>query len=57
MDIDPLFGRVGKGVPAGDVGHIRDEAHLVQRQLLLPRRALHDRREEALWVEEAWQPD
>ena len=57
MDVNTLLGRVGEGVPAGDVGHVRDEAHLVQGQLLLPRRALHYLREEALRVEEAWQPD
>ena len=57
MDVDALLGRVGEGVPAGDVGHVRDEAHLVQGQLLLPRRALHYRRQEALRVEESRQPD
>ena len=57
MDVDALLGRVGEGVPAGDVGHVGDEAHLVQGQLLLPRRALHYRREKALRVEEARKPD
>ena len=39
------------------LGDVADQAHLVQRQLVLPRRALHDGREEGLGVEEARQPD
>ena len=57
VDVDPLLWRVGEGIPAGDVGHVGDEAHLVQGQLLLPGRALHYRRQEALRVEESGQPD
>ena len=39
------------------LGHVAHQAHLVQRQLVLPRRALHDGREEGLGVEEAREPD
>ena len=39
------------------LGDLTGEAHLVQRQLVLPGRALHDRREEGLRVEEARQPN
>ena len=55
MDKCPLPGRHGDLLSnlLGDLAH---EAHLVQGQLVLPRRALHDRCEEALGVEEARQP-
>ena len=39
------------------LGDVADQAHLVQRQLVLSGRTLHDRRQEGLWVEEAGQPD
>ena len=39
------------------LGDVADQAHLVQRQLVLPGRALHDGRQEGLRVEEARQPD
>ena len=39
------------------LGNVAGEAHLVQRQLVLPGRALHDGRQEGLGVEEARQPD
>ena len=39
------------------LGDVTDQAHLVQRQLVLPGRALLDRRQEGLRVEEARQPD
>ena len=38
------------------LGNVADEAHLVQRQLVLPGRALHDGRQEGLGVEEAREP-
>ena len=57
MDINPLLRRVGEGVPAGYVGDVGDETHLVQGQLVLPRRALHYCRQEALGVEETGEPD
>ena len=44
-------------LPAVPLGHLAGEAHLVQRQLVLPGRALHDRCEEGLRVEEARQPN
>ena len=56
MDKCPLPGRHGDLLSnlLGDLAH---EAHLVQGQLVLPRRALHDRGQEGLRVEEAGQPD
>ena len=39
------------------LGDVADQAHLVQRELVLPGRALHDRRQEGLGVEEARQPN
>ena len=39
------------------LGDVADQAHLVQRQLVLPGRALHDGRQEGLGIEEARQPD
>ena len=39
------------------LGHVADQAHLVQRELVLPGRALHDGRQEGLRVEEAREPD
>ena len=44
-------------LPAVPLGDLAGEAHLVQRQLVLPGRALHDRRQEGLRVEEARQPN
>ncbi len=44
-------------VSCHEVGDLGDETHLVQRQLILPCRALHDRRQEGLRVEEAGKPD
>ena len=38
------------------LGDLTGEAHLVQRQLVLPGRALHDCRQEGLGVEEAREP-
>ena len=39
------------------LGDLTHQTHLVQRQLVLPGRALHDGRQEGLGVEEARQPD
>ena len=57
MDISSLLWRRVKGLAGQGAGDLADETHLVQRQLVLPRRALHDRREERLRVEEAGKPD
>ena len=55
VDVGALPGRRGDLllVLLGDLAHQR---HLVQRQLVLPRRALHDGRQERLRVEEPRQP-
>ena len=57
IDVDSFLGRGGHLLPTEHAGHVRDEAHLVQRELLLPGRGLHDGGEEGLGVEESWQPD
>ena len=57
MDICPVPGRGGDLLPGQLLGHLADQAHLVQRQLVLPGRALHDGRQEGLRVEEAREPD
>ena len=51
------LGLVGLHLSSLLLGHLAREAHLVQRQLVLPRGALHDRRQERLGVEEAWEPN
>ena len=57
IDVDSLLGGALHVLPAGDGGHVRHEAHLVQGQLLPPGGGLHDGRQEGLRVEEARQPD
>ena len=37
--------------------HLTHQTHLIQRKLISPRGALHDRREKRLGVEEAGEPD
>ena len=56
MNIGPVPGWGGDLLPGQLLGHLADEAHLVQRQLVLPGRALHDGRQEGLGVEEAREP-
>ena len=51
------LGLVGLHLASLLLGHLAREAHLVQRQLVLPRGALHDGRQERLGVEKAWQPN
>ena len=55
MYVGALSGRRGD-LLLGLLGDLAHEGHLVERQLVLPRRALHDGREEGLRVEEPGQP-
>ena len=47
---------VGLHLPRLLLGHLAGQAHLVQGQLVLPGRALHDCCQEGLGVEESGQP-
>ena len=57
MDVSSFLRGFDMFVSCHEVGDLGDETHLVQRQFILPCRALHDRRQEGLRVEEAGKPD
>ena len=57
MDVSSLLrGCCRNVISCHEVGDLAYETHLVQRKLILPCSALHDCRQEGLWIEEARKP-
>ena len=57
VDVSSLLWGCSKLISCHGIGDLTYETHLVQRQFVLPCSALHDCRQEGLWVEEARKPD